>query len=152
MNSDFKDLLRTFNEADVKYLVVGGWAYIEYVEPRYTKDLDIWIEASVENADRVIAALRAFGAPLNDLTRGDLSKLGTVYQMGLAPNRIDVITKADGVDFADCWTRKSIVRLDDLDINYIAVSDLVINKESTGRLQDQADAEHLRQSIELNGD
>jgi hypothetical protein len=152
MNSDFKDLLRAFNEADVKYLVVGGWAYIEYVEPRYTKDLDIWIEASVDNADRVLEALRAFGAPLNDLTRDDLSKLGTVYQMGLAPNRIDVITEADGVDFTDCWTRKSIVRLDGLNINYIAVSDLVVNKESTGRLQDQADAEHLRQSIELNGE
>jgi|CXWL01.1.fsa_nt_gi hypothetical protein len=72
--------------------------------------------------------------------------------MGLAPNRIDVITKADGVDFGDCWTRKSVVQLDGLNINYIAISDLVINKESTGRLQDQADAEHLRQSIELNGE
>src|SRR6476620_266189 len=150
MNSDFKDLLKAFNDAEVKYLVVGGWAYAEYVEPRYTKDLDVWTEASIDNADRVLTALRAFGAPLNDLSSADLSSLGTVYKIGLPPNRIDIITDADGIVFADCWPRKKVVQLGDLNINYISVVDLLRNKESTGRLQDRADAGHLRHSIEIN--
>ena len=152
MNSDFKDLLKAFNDAEVKYLVVGGWAYAEYVEPRYTKDLDVWIEASSENANRVLTALRDFGAPLNDLSNDDLSQLGTIYQIGLPPNRIDVITDADGITFADCWSRRTIVHLSELSISYISASDLLRNKESTGRLQDRADAEHLRQSIRLKED
>jgi hypothetical protein len=147
MNSDFKDLLKTLNEAGVKYLVVGGWAYTEHVEPRATKDLDIWIEASNENADATLEALRRFGAPLKDLSQEDLTKTDTIYQLGLPPNRIDIITGADGIDFADCWPRRKVVEIRDLKVNYISASDLLKNKESTGRLQDQADAEHLRESI-----
>ena len=144
MNSDFKDLLRAFNDADVRYLVVGGWAYAEYVEPRYTRDLDVWIEASRENADRV---LRAFGAPVDDLSDDDLSDPATVYQIGLPPNRIDIITGADGVNFGDCWPNKRVVEIGDININYISAPDLLRNKESTGRLQDRTDAEHLRKLI-----
>jgi len=150
MNSDFKDLLKAFNDAGVRYLVVGGWAYIEHVEPRYTKDLDVWIERSPENAQTVLAALKEFGAPLKDLSIDDLTDAGTFYQIGLPPSRIDIITQLEEMDFADCWERRKSVQLGDLLIEYISAADLLINKERTGRLQDRADVEHLRQSIDFN--
>jgi hypothetical protein len=139
MNSDFKDLLRAFNEAGVKYLVVGGYAYAEYVEPRYTKDLDIWIERSPENAERVLAALRSFGAPLNELSKDDLLAPDTFYQIGLPPNRIDIITQLEEMDFADCWDRRKSVHIGDLAVEYISAKDLTENKERTGRPQDLVD-------------
>ena len=144
MNSDFKDLLRAFNDADVRYLVVGGWAYMEHVEPRYTKDLDVWIERSAANADRVLTALRTFGAPLRELSTDDLISPGVFYQLGLPPNRIDIITQLEEMDFATCWERRKTVSLGDLSVEYISLDDLLENKERTGRARDLEDAEHLR--------
>jgi len=148
MNSDFKDLLRTFNEAGVRYLVVGGYAYAEHVEPRYTKDLDVWIERTDENADRVLAALRAFGTPLKELTKGDLITAGTFFQIGLPPNRIDIITQLEEMDFGACWTRRKTASLGDLPVDYISLDDLIENKERTARPHDLADVEHLRTARE----
>lgn len=91
MNSDFKDLLSIFNETGVRYLVIGGYAIAEHVEPRFTKDLDIWVDNSQENARLVIQALREFGAPLLDVTVDDFLVPTTVYQMGLPPSRIDLL-------------------------------------------------------------
>lgn len=144
MNSDFKDLLRAFSEEEVRYLVVGGYAFAEHVEPRYTKDLDVWIERSEENADRVLAALRSFGAPLAELSKDDLTSPDTYYQIGLPPNRIDIITQLEEMDFGACWQRRKTVRMGELNIEYIGIDDLIENKERTGRLHDLADAEHLR--------
>lgn len=150
MNSDFKDLLRAFNEAGVRYLVVGGWAYAEHVEPRYTKDLDVWIDRSPENADRVFVALREFGAPLRDLSKEDLMSPGTFYQIGLPPNRIDIISQLEEMDFAECWNRRKTVFLGDLNVDYISLDDLIENKERTARPHDLADAEYLRTAREAN--
>ena len=144
MNSDFKDLLRTFNDAGVKYLVVGGWAYMEHAEPRYTKDIEVWIERTDTNADRVIKALRVFGAPLRELTHSDLTTAGTFFQIGLPPNRIDIITQLEEMDFASCWQRRKSVSLGEISVDYISLDDLIENKERTGRPHDLADAEHLR--------
>lgn len=144
MNSDFKDLLRAFNEAGVRYLVVGGWAYMEHVEPRYTKDLDVWIDRSQENAELVLTALREFGAPLRELSKEDLTAPGTFYQIGLPPNRIDVITQLEEMDFAACWGRRKTVALGELSVDYISIDDLLENKERTGRPRDLEDAQHLR--------
>ena len=141
MNSDFKDLLRAFNGAGVRYLVVGGYAY---AEPRYTKDLDIWIDRSPDNAGSVLTALRAFGAPLHELSKDDLTTPGTFYQIGLPPNRIDIITQLEEMDFAVCWKRRKTVSLGDLRLEYISLDDLIENKERTARPHDLADAEHLR--------
>jgi hypothetical protein len=146
MNSDFKDLLKTFNEAGVRYLVVGGWAYMEYVEPRYTKDLDVWIDRTPRNAERVLNALREFGAPLRELSIDDLTSPGTFYQIGLPPNRIDIITQLEEMDFAACWERRNTVRLGEVKVEYISALDLIENKERTGRPHDLADAEYLRQA------
>lgn len=146
MNSDYKDLLRAFNEASVRYLVVGGYAYAEYVEPRYTKDLDVWIDRSSYNAERVLVALREFGAPLRELSIDDLTSSDTFYQIGLPPNRIDIITHLEGMNFADCWERRKTVQLGELSVEYISAIDLIENKERTGRPHDLVDAENLRQS------
>src|SRR6266516_8230241 len=103
MSPDFSELLRTFNEHGVEYLVVGAHALAVYGHVRATKDLDVWVGADPENAQRVLTALSAFGAPLDDLTTDDLSKTGTVFQIGVPPLRIDLITSIDGVDFTEAW-------------------------------------------------
>ena len=146
MNSDFKDLLRAFSEEEVRYLVVGGYAFAEHVEPRYTKDLDVWIERTAENADRVLAALRSFGAPLRELSKDDLTSPGTFYQIGLPPNRIDIITQLEEMDFAECWNRRKTGQIGELAVEYISAADLMENKERTGRPHDLADLEHLKQT------
>lgn len=147
MNSDFKDLLSIFNETGVRYLVIGGYAIAEHVEPRYTKDLDIWVDNSKENARSVIAALREFGAPLLDTTEADFVVPTTVYQMGLPPSRIDLLAGLQEMDFPSCWERRKIVAMGELSINYISAEDLLVNKELAGRPQDLVDAENLRKKL-----
>ena len=103
MNPDFKELLLAFNAHGVEYLVVGAHALAVYGHVRATKDLDVWVRADPENAQRVLTALSAFGVPLGDLNTDDLSKAGTVFQIGIPPLRIDLITAIDGVDFSEAW-------------------------------------------------
>src|SRR5579859_2872396 len=100
-NPDFRDLLHALCAAGAEFLVVGAHAVMFYTSPRYTKDLDIWVRPTLDNAERVHRALRAFGAPMADLAIGDLEKPGTIFQIGIAPNRIDVITSIEGVRFED---------------------------------------------------
>jgi hypothetical protein len=149
MNSDFKDLLKAFSDADVRYLIVGGWAFAEHVEPRYTKDLDIWIDRTPGNVDRVFTALKVFGAPLRELSKEDLISPDTFYQIGLPPNRIDIITQLEAMDFAACWERRKTVVLAGIAVQYISARDLLENKERTARPHDLIDAEHLR-SVQLS--
>lgn len=103
MNPDFRDLLAAFNAHGVEYLVVGAHALAAHGHVRATKDLDVWVRPSASNAPRVLNALREFGAPLHDLVEDDLSRPGVVFQIGVAPLRIDVVTKIDGVEFQDAW-------------------------------------------------
>jgi hypothetical protein len=124
--------------------VVGGYAVSEHTEPRYTKDLDLWVDNSVENAERVVDALRAFGAPLRDATVHDFTVSTTVYQIGLPPSRIDILMGLEGLDFNDCWQRRENSMIGEMPINYISIADLIVNKERAGRPQDLIDAENLR--------
>ena len=103
MNSDFKDLLKILNDYKVRYLVVGGYAVMAYTEPRYTKDLDIWVEATPKNAKAVYKALREFEAPLANLKEADFATEGFFYQMGRPPARVDILMSIQGVVFADAW-------------------------------------------------
>ncbi len=146
MNQDFKDLLEAFVKEGVRFLIVGGYAVIRHSEPRYTKDLDIWVSPDPLNAERVFRALDEFGAPLEELTPQDFSRSGYFYTMGRAPGRIDILLDVTGLQFEECWTKRSIVLLGDLEVNYISRDDLIVNKEAVGRLQDLADAEKLRQT------
>src|SRR5438128_4264223 len=103
MNQDFIDLLRTFADAEVRFLVVGAYALALHGRPRATGDLDVWVEATPDNARRVLRALAEFGAPLNDVSEADLATPGVVYQIGVQPGRIDILTDLTGITFAEAW-------------------------------------------------
>ena len=142
MNQDFRELLKTFNEHAVKYLIVGGYAVMKYSEPRYTKDLDIWIEASPENARKVFQALKSFGSPLEGLSAADFAQDG-FYQMGRPPVRVDILMSVSGIDFQTAWKNKAETDLDGVSACFIGLADLIENKRASGRLQDLADIEKM---------
>ena len=148
MNQDFKELLKIFNEHEVKYLIVGGYAVMKYSEPRFTKDLDIWIEASPENAENVFQALKSFGSPLEGLTEADFAEAG-FYQMGRPPVRVDILMTIDGVEFQNAWSNRVETDFDGVPAYFIGLSDLIKNKKASGRLQDLADIEKMTLSQEI---
>jgi hypothetical protein len=143
VNSDFSDLLSEFNAADVRYLVVGGYAVFFHGQPRYTKDLDVWVEPSAANAPRVMLALRRFGAPLHDLSEANLSAPGVTFQMGNAPNRIDVLTDVASLVFADAWSNRVEGRYGEQRMWLLSRADLIKNKKAVGRPQDLEDVRLL---------
>jgi hypothetical protein len=143
MNRDFRDLLAEFNVHKVEFLVIGAYALAAHGHVRATEDLDVWVRPEPENAKRVLEALRAFGAPLHDLTEKDLTTPGVVFQIGVAPLRIDVLTAIDGVDFADAWLGRLISKFADQPIAVLSREHLIKNKRATGRTQDLADVEWL---------
>lgn len=139
LNQDFIDILSAFSEEKVEFLVVGGYAMSFHGYVRGTGDIDLWIRASSENAEKVWQALKTFGAPLFDLSVDDLQILGTVYQIGVIPSRIDVITEIDGVDFEEAWKERQNVEIEGLNIPVIAKPHLLLNKKATGRPKDLND-------------
>lgn len=143
INLDFRDLFAALNGAGARYLLVGGYALAVHAVPRFTKDLDVWIDATPENAPLVIRALHAFGAATESLTEADLARPGVVFQIGLAPNRIDIITDIDGVRFADAWSEQVLTMYGDQSISVIGRAHLIANKRAAGRRQDLLDAELL---------
>jgi hypothetical protein len=147
VNPDFRDLIAEFNAQGVEYLVVGAHALAAHGIVRATKDLDVWIRPSVDNAPRALRALAAFGAPLHDLTEADLGTEGLVFQIGIAPIRIDVITKIDGVAFADAWSERVQTRFGDQPTAVLSLRHLIQNKRAAGRLQDLADLEQLQRLV-----
>jgi len=146
VNPDFRDLFAALNAAHAEFLIIGGYALAVHGTPRFTKDLDVWVKANPENANKVWTALDAFGAPFLDLTLEDLATPGIVFQMGLPPNRITIITSIDGVEFQEAWEHRLPSAYGDQPVMVIGVDDLIRNKEATGRPQDRLDAETLRQA------
>lgn len=140
---DFLDLLTALNRAEAKYMLVGGHAVGIFGRPRATKDFDLWLEASSENAKKVLAALREFGAPLGGLSEADLSGTGHGYRMGDPPFRIELLTEISGVQFADAWARREIHELSGVSCSVIGREDLIANKRAAGRPQDLADVAFL---------
>lgn len=143
MNPDFKDLLLAFNAHHVEYLIVGAHALAAYGHVRATKDLDVWVRPDKANAQRVISAISDFGAPLSDLTEDDLSKRDTIFQIGLPPVRIDVITAIDGVEFEDAWPDRLEIEFGGVPAFVISRHHLITNKRTSARLQDLADIQQL---------
>ena len=139
----YRELLRTLNELEVEYLIVGGYAVMKYTEPRYTKDLDVWVHSSRENSTRLYGALARFGAPLrNDgVTPETFTKEKVVYQIGVAPVRIDISTHIDGVTFETAWRNRVQDHIFGVPVNFISLGDLIANKRSTGR---STDLEHVK--------
>ncbi len=139
VNRDFRDLFAALNDAGAEYLVVGAHAVAFYAEPRFTKDLDVWVGATPANALRVFAALQAFGAPLAGVSEADFVHPGAVLQIGVAPNRIDLATQIDGVTFEDAWPNRTPSTFGDQAIWIIGRAELLRNKASAGRPQDLLD-------------
>lgn len=146
VNPDFKDLFSALNAADVRYLLVDGYAVAFHAEPRFTRDLDVWIEASAENARRAYKALRAFGAPVRELSSDDLAETGRVLQIGVPPNRIDIVTSIDGVEFEAAWGNRVETTYGQERIYVIGKPELIANKRTCGRPQDLLDLERLERS------
>ena len=146
VNSDFRDLFAALNAAGARYLLVGGYAVAFHAEPRFTKDLDVWTEPEAENARRVLDALRAFGAPLQELSASDLAQPGIVFQIGVPPNRIDVVTSIDGVAFDAAWPDRVETSYGDQPMFVIGRACLIRNKRAAGRPQDLIDVVALERS------
>ncbi len=152
MNSDFKDLLQALNDAGAEYLVVGGYAVIKHTEPRYTKDIDVWVNNTRENAERVLVALKEYGAPIGDLSIEYLASDDAFFQIGVEPVRIDIIMNLIGLNFEECWERKQVAQVDSIPVNFVSIRDLITNKEASGRPMDLVDVERLKKRIEILGD
>ena len=143
VNSDFSDLLRRFNASHVRYLVIGGYAVIQYAEPRFTADLGLWTSTEPRNAGAVYEALREFGAPLSGLTADDFAEEGYFYQMGVPPVRVDVLMGIPGVEFDTAWERRVEIDFDGLLVPFISRDDLITAKRASGRPQDMIDVQSL---------
>jgi len=142
-NPDFRDLFREFCDAKVEFLVVGAHAVIYYAEPRYTKDLDVWVNPTPDNAQRVWRALTSFGAPLQGVTPSDFTNPTVVYQIGLAPTRIDVIMGLGGLAFDEAWRGRTESSYAGVPIQILGKRDLITAKRRAGRPQDLADLARL---------
>ena len=143
LNEDYKDILHAFTNEKVRFLLVGAYALAAHGYPRATMDIDIWVMPSPQNADAVLRALRCFGAPLHNLTKEDLQKDGTIFQIGVAPRRIDIITTASGLQFEETYERAPSVEIEGLEVHIPSIDDLIRNKRASGRTKDLADAEAL---------
>lgn len=143
LNPDFRDMLSALCDENVEFLVVGAYALAAHGFPRATGDMDIWIRCSEENAQRVWRALHRFRAPLQNLTLRDLYTPDTVFQIGVAPRRIDILTTIDGVNFEDAWPDRQQVEVEGQRFAVIGRHHLLQNKKATGRPQDLADVARL---------
>ena len=143
MNPDFVEMLSALRDAGADYLVVGAHALAAHGRPRATGDLDLWVRPTPQNARRVWSALQAFGAPLTALSVEDLTSPDLVFQIGVVPNRIDIMTGVSGLEFADAWTSRVMVRVSALQIPVIGREALIRNKRAAGRPRDLADIAEL---------
>lgn len=143
INRDFRELVSALSSARVRYLVVGGYAVIEHTEPRYTKDLDLWVEPSLRNAERVFSALEKFGAPLKNVSARDFTNETLVYQMGIEPVRIDILMSLKGLRFEEAWESRKRARWAGRIVNVLSAAHLIVNKKKVGRPQDLLDVERL---------
>ena len=147
LNENFRDMLSAFGEAGADYLLIGAYAMAAHGCPRATADIGIWVRPTEDNAQRVWAALRSFGAPLSKVTPEDFCTPEIVYQMGVPPQRIDILTSISGVDFNDAWPDRMIVPVDGLSVPVIGLRQLYANKLASGRDKDQQDTKILKELI-----
>jgi hypothetical protein len=143
LNEDYRDMLQCLADEQVKFLLVGAYALAAHGYPRATMDIDIWVMPSPANAEAVLRALRRFGSPLHGLTAEDLQKDDTIFQIGVAPRRIDIITGASGLKFDDAYSHSVETEVEGLKIHVPSLDDLIRNKKASGRTKDLADAEAL---------
>jgi hypothetical protein len=148
LNPDFVDVLSAFGDEGVEFLIVGGFALAVHGAPRFTGDIDLWVRPTVANSLRVERALTKFGAPLatHGVTARDFEVPGAIYQMGLPPRRIDVLTEIDGVTFEDAWRGKVERDVGGLRLRFLGLQELLRNKRTSARPKDLLDVELLREA------
>jgi len=147
MYQDYRDLLSAFHAHGVKYLIVGGYAMIFHAQPRFTKDIDLFIKADPRNAQATFAALAEFGAPLQGINPEDFTDRGSFFRFGRDPHGFDILPDIPGVDFDNAWERKVEGVIDavaGLNAFFISKEDLIAAKLASGRARDLADVEELR--------
>ena len=140
LNPDYRDMVECLLREGVDFMLVGGYAVALHGWPRTTFDIDFWIMANPENAKAVMRAITSFGAPLMGLTEADFHRPGMVFQIGTEPQRIDIISAVDGLDYADAALRAVTMNVDGLEIKVVSLDDLIVNKRASGRPKDIADA------------
>lgn len=145
LNPDYYDMLSGFADVGVEYLVIGAYALAAHGHPRATGDLDLWVRPMPENAERVMTALSAFGAPLTEVSREDFEIPDTVFQIGVSPRRIDILTTIEGVRFDDAWPERLEIEVEGVPVSVIGREHFIQNKRALGRSQDLADVERLRE-------
>ena len=145
LNKDFKEFIKLLNSRKVEYLIVGGYALAAHGHPRYTGDIDIWIDPVDKNIALVLDALKAFGFGELGISAADLAAPKSVVQLGYPPARIDLLSSIDGVNFAACFAKRVVMHIDQVDLPVISVADFRANKLAVGRLKDLADVEALDQ-------
>ena len=143
LNQDFKEFIKSLNDNNVRYLVVGGYAVALHGYPRYTKDMGVWVEMTPENAARIVKALDQFGFGSLSLKAADFMVSDQIIQLGYPPRRIDILTTLPGVEFSACYPSHTTVDMDGVSVNFIDLENLKRNKQAAGRHQDLADIENL---------
>lgn len=143
MNQDFLDILSALSAAGAEYLVVGAHALAAHGYPRATGDLDIWVRPNSANAARVWRAIEQFGAPRRNISREDFHTPDTVFQIGIAPSRVDILTSISGVEFDEAWRKRVPTAVEGVSFSVLGRDELLINKRATGRPKDLADAAWL---------
>ena len=146
LNQDYKEMLSLLLESKVDFILVGAYALAAYGFPRATADIDIFVKPNPENAAVIIKTLKKFGAPLENISQNDFSKPGIILQIGVAPRRIDLITKIDGLTYDEASAGKETIEIEGLLIPVISKQNLIINKLATGRTKDKIDADNLKNS------
>lgn len=148
LNEDYKEILQILLGNKARFLVVGAYAMAAYGYPRATGDFDIWVETTAGNSRKIYKCLTEFDAPLSEITEKTFTEKGIVFQIGVAPRRIDIITDIDGVSFTEAFQNKKEIEIENLTIPFLSKSDLIKNKESTGREKDKLDVKYLQEHSE----
>ncbi len=143
VEKDYRDFLRLLGAKKAKYLIVGGFAYSYHAEPRYTKDIDLLVEATEENGAKVRAAIAEFWGMKPEIDPADFIRRDAVIQLGLEPVRIDIITSCAGIEFQSAWKNRVKAKYGDILVFFISLEDLIKNKRAVGRDRDLLDAKYL---------
>jgi hypothetical protein len=143
LDKDFNEFVELFIAHDVQFLIIGGYALAAHGFPRATGDLDAWVWANDANATKIITALTAFGFANVGISVSDFLREDSVVQLGYPPYRIDILTSIDGLEFAEAWASRVMVRINNMDVPFISRDDLITNKTAVGRPQDIADVQRL---------